>query len=85
MAQMLRAYGRKSNTLTAIQAFSIGKAHTFKMVPQMVPQRSGKILVDSTEGVAMQQHGKTQNNSEDPAPMKSRKKKRQHCQAITTY
>ena len=43
------------------------------MVPQMVPQRNRKTLVDLTEGVAMQQHGKTENNSEEPVPMKSRK------------
>ena len=39
----------------------------------MVPQRSRKTLVDSTEGVALQQHGKTEDNSEEPVPTKSRK------------
>ena len=29
--------------------------------------------MDSTEGVAMQQHGETENNSEEPVLMKSRK------------
>ena len=39
----------------------------------MAPQRSRKSLADLTEGVAMQQHGETKDNAEEPVPTESRK------------